>query len=65
MGDSLTSQVSEIMAGGKGQVECETFAEGEVFAFDSLHEQLIAGKCGAVALPAAEVLETLVHILKS
>jgi len=62
VGDSLASQVSETMVGEKGQVECETFSEGEVFAFDSLDEQLVAGKGGAVALPA-EVLETLAHNL--
>ena len=34
MGDSVESQMSESVLGEKGQVVCETFSEGEVFAFD-------------------------------
>ena len=44
------------------RVKCETFSEGEVFTCDSLDEQLVAGKGGAVPL-LVEVLETLAHNL--
>jgi len=53
VGDSMASQVSDNM----GQVECEAFSEGEVFAFDSLEDQLVSVK-GAVSVQP-EVLETI------
>jgi len=64
VGDSVASQVSESVVGEKGQVECETFSEGEVFAFDSLDEQLAAGKFGAATFPP-EVLEAVAQNLGS
>eukprot|EP00092_Neocalanus_flemingeri_P037978 GFUD01041344.1.p1 GENE.GFUD01041344.1~~GFUD01041344.1.p1 ORF type:complete len:1145 (+),score=428.61 GFUD01041344.1:479-3436(+) len=65
VGDSVASQAGDILVvGEKGQVECEAFSEGEVFAFDSLDEQLVPGGKGAVGAGVPpEVLETLAHNL--
>jgi len=61
VGDSVASQ-NQVSVAEKGQlVECEAFSEGEVFAFDSLDEQLVAGK-GAMNVPP-DVLETLAQNL--
>jgi len=62
VGDSVASQVSENLVLDKGPVECETFSEGEVFAFDSLDEQLAARKGGSGTFPS-DVLDTVVQNL--